>query len=343
MHKKAHITAESLGLSVVNNGSVNCLAIDKNDTNDFIGVEYEIGYSHSIIKKRAIARALLAAGRVTREHLVSSEYGHSLLDYIIDSLNHYTPFLYKNIHYDGGGLEFSFLPFSLKAHQKAIPFYTEFMTLLRALSFTHEMGWDGIHMNIDYSMFGDDLKERSKTISNILWLGFRNSDFFTKMSGRVEWAESSADISVNIGDPFELLSETERLSRFLSRKQALLDALSANRYNGAFNVTVRNGGRQCMEVRWFGSTTDPIVYISRIEYMHSLIQYGKNRNHESEISLKDYVEFVTANVNKFGYMYLLDALSSNEYTFQYMVQGATAIQVEQPTIKTAKTLKLSHA
>ena len=161
--------------------------------------------------------------------------------------------------------------------------------------FSSDFGGDGIHLNVDKSLFGKTIEDQKDVLSKLLWFHFNYNEFMVEVSNRKPTDDKNVDIYTLLGDTFGLLDEDVVENLFRGEKGSLLEAMETTELVKALNIRVNNGGRPSLEFRWFGSTQDIKVFMSMIEFMATIIEFCRNNVHLKQLTLSNYIKYVMDN------------------------------------------------
>lgn len=231
--------------------------------------------------------------------------------------------LYANPHFDGGGIECVIKPCTLTAIQTLKDEFVHILNLYKNFGFTDILGGDGIHANMDLTMFGSDVATQKKNMANFLWFIFYNSEFVVDFSGRTYNSQLVADMYTLIGDTLGRNMENMKRS-FLRQKDALLNAVEENSYQRFLNMTVNRDGRPCLEFRWFGSTQSGDKLLSMAEFCYAIVAYVDTVKNDNQLKLHHFCAFVKRNVKT--YPHLFEDMASNVYSKEFMILQSSAPQ-----------------
>lgn len=300
------------------------LSTENDDSSpNYVGIEYESAFSPGTVQLRKIYAWIAERPKLLKrlESLTGSRKPTSgtiknlVKTYILPQA---TDILMQTPHQDGGGLEAVAKPATLAAHQRLKPEYAKIIDVFKNFGFSDTEGGDGIHSNIDKTLFGADKVTRLRAFENFLWFLFFNIDFMVEFTDRKRIYQYNADLHHQMGDVFALGSDEEILSKFKSQKLQLLKVIenseAAGLYGRVFNMTVNRDGRPCVEFRWFGSTHNIEKFMSNIEFSFALPEFCQTIKTENLAKLSNFCTFVRSNHDK--YPHLLADLMTNSYAIE---------------------------
>lgn len=314
------------------------LHIEGQEVKDLLGLEIEMGFSPTTVQLRAIQRffeknskQLKTEGWKTRTN-GNSRYSfgfdhYGFMNIIRDTVfKKVSPLLHATPHGDGGGLESVIIPATFEAYPFIKHELAYLLSVYKAFGFSDMLQGAGIHVNVDFSLFGQNAKEQRNTMANLLWFCFINNDFVVELSQRRMRDTYRADMWHELGDVLAL-NPTESVSHFVQQKNVMLDAVENGRALRSFNLHAHRDGRPALEMRWFGSTENPDRLMMMVEFVHSLINHCKDGNPQT-LSLHLYSTFVRKNAAT--YPHLHEYMDSNPYSQKFM---RLASSVEQRTVR----------
>jgi len=189
-----------------------------------------------------------------------------------------------------------------------------------------------IHFHISADMLGDTDTAFSQTLQNLAWFYFENDKFMESFSGRIDSGVDLVSLRYMLNDPLCELTKEALKRRFYEAKGLAIAELmsggnitkkknfhlgaakSDDRIKGFLNLTVRDE-YDTLEIRWFGSTLDPEVYMARYEFCFAIIALCKLSGIHGTMgceSLKSLVDMVAD--RKHIYPHLWNAFLQNSYT-----------------------------
>lgn len=287
---------------------------EKGDQGDYLGVEFESCFSPGTTQLRYIADWLKEKSSFKLTPMSNS---NSVRAHVKDTIiSQATEILMQNPHYDGGGVECVMKPATLAAHQRLKPEYAKIIDIFASFGFTDIEGGDGIHLNIDKTMFGQKAGLQRRSFEMFLWFLFFNIDFMVEFTDRKRHYQFCADMYHLLGDIFALKDEDELLKKFKEHKVSLLDTLASSSSNFRLNMSVNRDGRPCIEFRWFGSTHNIEKFMSNIEFMYAISEFCRGITTENLAKLQNFCNFVRTNHAKFPH--LLADLQQNSYAAEHL-------------------------
>lgn len=316
------------------------LHIPGQEVKDLMGLEIEMGFAPTTIQLRAIQRYLeknskeLKTTGWTKENMRFGYDHYTFLSLLqsrifkkkLSNLLHAAP------HSDGGGLESVIIPATLEAYPFIKHELAYILSVYKAFGFTDMIQGAGVHVNVDFSLFGKDSKEQRNTMANLLWFCFINNDFVVELSQRRMRDTFKADMWSSLGDVLAL-DPSGSVKTFITQKNQMLDAVENGRALRSFNLHAHRDGRPALEMRWFGATEDPDRLMMMVEFVHSLVTYCKSGNPQT-LTLHLYSQFVRKNAAT--YTHLHEYMDANPYSQQFM---RLASSVEQRTVRVGATVE----
>ena len=232
-----------------------------------------------------------------------------------------TKLLAQAPHYDGGGIECVFCPMSLAAIRAAEQEFRIMFELADDFGFTPLRGGDGIHLNMDLSLYGSTMDEQVETCARMLRFAFANYDYIVRQSLRRWTYQRNSDIPSMLGDIFRVRSNQELEVLFMEQKSRFLDTIRAGTSLKAFNIGIRTDRRPVLEIRWFGSTTKVAELFSIVDFAFAQAEYFRAND---TTSLERFANFVKSTFDENGllkYGHLYEHMQANEYSAQFMNLG----------------------
>ncbi len=281
----------------------------------FISLEYEITFLPSTENARMIYE-------MYKEHLSGEPCRDSLLNAIRKDLREKHSFEIDDEE-DGKGLEIHLPPATLSAHKILYSRYSLLLKELESLGFTASLTYAGIHSNIDYSVFGDTVKEQYNCIEFFIEWVFYNKKFIIAYSKREFESTKYSDMYVMLNDPFGLLTEhqlKERLHTSLSQFRKSFESKKPTLT--CFNISLSKSNRRSLEVRWFNSTLNPTHIFSILEFFPAFVSFYNSRLRS--FSLKDFCSHVKSNIST--YPNLLQDLLANPHSYRYSIIGVNNLE-----------------
>lgn len=205
---------------------------------------------------------------------------------------------------DGGGLELVFNPTTHLAHKHLYLEYQRIIRVFQSFGFTDQLGTDGIHMNIDKSLFGPLGSIRRKSFANFVWFLYKNQEFMSEFCNRKRKDDKFSDMLSLLGDRFGNLDDEELMKIFMQEKNVLLDSLDSNEVSKAINIQVNKGGRPTAEFRWFGSTLSISIFMSYIDFCFAIAKFSQSEGGPKDMTLQKFCEFVEENKSEYGHLHL---------------------------------------
>lgn len=308
----------------------------------YVGVEFEQRWSCGTTHMRAIKNHLLSEMKrlekeksgvmsligvhektMLRDNIRSAGHLVNLLPNL--ALKPQTPLIHGTPHTDGGGHECVLYPATLKAHQALKSEYERLIRAFQQYGYNDIQGGDGIHTNIDYSLFG---KDHVGAIERFLWFLFYNSDFMVSLSERKYNMQYRADMASQLGDEMRNWSDSDYLNSFKKAKGGIVQSLRQSTSSGLFgrplNFSVGRDGRRCLEWRWFGSTQDINKFMSIIELSFALPAFSGAQKTEDAMTLPAFCSYVRENMET--YPHLFQVMVENEYSREYMFHSIEQIR-----------------
>lgn len=232
-----------------------------------------------------------------------------------------TKLLTQPPHYDGGGIEWVFCPMTLGAIRAAEQEFRILFELADNFGFTPLRGGDGIHLNMDLSLYGSTMDEQVETCARILRFAFANYDYIVRQSLRRWTYQRNSDMPAMLGDVFRVRSDNELEALFMEQKSRFLDTLRAGTALKAFNIGIRTDRRPVLEIRWFGSTTTIAELFAIVDFAFAQAEFFRAND---TTSLERFANFVKSKFDENGrlkYAHLYEHMQGNEYSAPFMNLG----------------------
>lgn len=269
---------------------------------DTVGVELEVGYALDIKMLPVMAKVfekykLLNMLPNTGQYTYTNGNPAPVRTFNIDSpsavFRNSSAMISALPHPDGGGLESVLWPATLAAHQRVKDEYAFILKTYEFYGYSDQRSGAGIHLNIDLSLFGENLYQGLVNFYNML---FYYNDFFMYLCGRfrMDGTNSSARHQLSITDWLTDIASFADV--FKSNKSSLKVLLNNGRQEWWFmNTSIFRDNRRCLEWRWFGSTLDINKFMAFIELGFVLPTYCASLSSEQLINLDNFIEYVTSN------------------------------------------------
>lgn len=263
------------------------------------------------------------------------------------------PEIDKTINENTGGPEIVFAPVTLKALSLAKIELTRILYYAKLFD-ARILGDTSLHFHVSADIFGDTSKSFKETLVNVAWFMFENDKFMESFSGRIDDGVDMSSLRYMLNDPLGELTK-EALKRrlfetkgdfivelmsegYIDRKKSFQvgSAKSDDRIKGFLNMVVKDK-YDTVEIRWFGSTLDPDIYISFYEFCFALATYCRLQNihgtKECE-SLKGLVEMVAD--RRSSYPHLWNRFIVDSFTKDYIPEeervAIPVINYEDPSL-----------
>lgn len=330
--------SKNLVLSRTANNQYRTLRVKGEENAPLMGLEYEGYFSPTTIQQREIDKFLTARGSVLPSD--SNFYGGTsrLLTRIRDNVfNNLSELIKDRPHFDGGGLESVFYPASLGAYNLIKDEIVYILNVYKAFGFTDNIPGAGIHVNVDFSMFGADAAEQRRTLANFLWFAFINNDFIVELSQRKYSDTFRVDMWHQLGDVLAA-NYNNTVRNFIQTKNRMLDAVEEGSTLRSFNLHAHRDGRPALEIRWFGSTQNPDRLMMMVEFTHAIIRFCKEaQDNQHMLSL----HLFSASVRKHAaiYPHLYEYMDENPYSQEYMRIASSVEQTAQRNPVTVNTIQ----
>jgi len=275
---------------------------DEEDTlKDLVGLEIESNFTpfsnvlRDVIKQLQHPDVGILPRHITGRTVVLKALG----TYIIPDI---TNICYPNPVFDGGGVELITYPMTETAMYRS---KSEFLLILETLAkygFNPVIGKDGVHLNIDKTLFGYSIKEVRDSFSKMLLFLYNEPDLMIFLSGRKAVDSKLADLYWMLGDMYGNLSEENLKQVFYEQKGLLLDSLSSGEDIKAFNIHSNKEGRPSVEIGWFGSTHNYDQFMSYIDIAFYFPKYFRQANY-TQCNFKGMFDHIKKYNIKYKYLY----------------------------------------
>ena len=281
----------------------------KNDSKK-IGIELEFQFNPSAVNARQVGLQLLQYKMLSTETNKSNllEYiwiegkekftGMAAINYaIMHGLNSmYPSILYKPVQADFNvsqytSLEFSFKPMdidTLKANKTVIQHLLSTIDILKY----NTNPSTGMHLWLDYDFIGQTLDEIKEVIEKLYVFFYKNDTLMDSITMRPDFVSSSnADISTMLGDVFKL-NKDAAIKQFIKEKKSFISKFNGVDEQTLYNIKWNKEGVKAFEFRWFHSTSDYALIMSRIAFMVELIEFCKVTGFDdlNEINFFSYID-----------------------------------------------------
>lgn len=175
---------------------------------------------------------------------------------------------------DGGGVEFILAPFPVRDLFRLRHELASMMRFIRAFDL-YPSTKDGIHVNVDYTLLGDNIKEQKETLRRFLYFVSPLSNayaYIQAFADREHEASKHSDVYFMLKDPFRKLSHEQLSNAFKGIEKDILDCLG-EREMCSLNLCFGKENRQCIEWRWFSSTTSVKRILKICIFVESIFSY----------------------------------------------------------------------
>lgn len=262
--------------------------VDLGARNSKLGLEIELSYAPSQSEYARLKRRYCDEAGMCPTNLSYRTFFTLLMEL---SARRFENLFHRKPLADGGGIEFVLAPFTLRYYFNNRRRFAELLKFARDFTL-YPSEKDGIHVNIDYSLLGANLDEQKKTLKKLLYFVSPLSDahdYVQNFCAREHEASRNSDIYSMLNDPFRRLTSRELENVFKDTSKDILDSLGITPMC-ALNMCFGKEGRQCIEWRWFASTTNIKKLLEIVVFVHSLIIFVRI-NPPDKISLARYKRF----------------------------------------------------
>jgi hypothetical protein len=196
-------------------------------------------------------------------------------------------------------IELAFNPYTLRKFYENKNAIEHILDVLKTYGYTADDKC-GMHIWLDYTLFGDTLEEVSNTIENFYIFLATNNKFMAKITNRPTLASSfTADLWSQLGDPFKL-SPTESLAAFKLEKQKFVKNFTMNSEKQLFNIVWGKNGTNAVEFRWCAGTTEFDVMLEKMSILKNIVSFCRYSN-ENDLSERQLLDFSKLNIEEDNY------------------------------------------
>lgn len=296
-----------------------------------VGVELEVGFSPDIKLLPTMAKIFkkypsinAGFGSSISRRSYSTEESSFAIESPSTMLYNCSTLIDKPPHPDGGGLESVLTPATLLAHQRLKSDYEFILKVYEFYGYTDQRQGAGIHLNIDLTLFGEDVYQGLVNFYNFL---FFHNDFFMYLCGRwrSDGVNSSVRHQIHIGDWHSDLQQFR--STFTGGKSSLKTVLKDKVEWWFLNTSIHRDGRPCIEWRWFGSTLNIETFMAFVELGFALPIYCSLLKSENLVNLDNFINWVTKDATyPHLFTYILDIKEEfSKYQVNVSITGKGAV------------------
>lgn len=298
-----------LGLQLkTHRGNLKFYGVEDETPAGYCGIEWECKWSPGTSQARAIYAALktefqrnATLARVATLDQHSYDISATLKEAVRTLVFSGRSKLYSGEpHFDGGGIECTFAPISHAGIKAASSEFERIFELGDAFGLTPLHGGDGIHLNMDLSLYGRTKDEQIETCARILRFAFVNYDYIVAQSLRTNISQMRADIPSLLGDMFRTTSQEDFNTLFMDQKELFLNALRGDSSLKAFNIGIRTDRRPVLEIRWFGSTIKIEDLLAVVDFGFAQAEFFKSND---TTSLEQFANYAKSNVTMYEHLY----------------------------------------